>query len=60
MSYSVLECSKKGEKMLKKCWKSVEKKVEFEKSWEIMKSHEISWKIMKYLEKNLEKVLKIC
>jgi len=25
---TVLECSKKGEKLLKKCWKNVEKKVE--------------------------------
>ena len=48
-AYSVLECSSKiGEKLLKnvekKCWKNLEK----------------SWKIMKNLEKYLEKVLKIC
>ena len=55
MSYSVLQRSKKGKKLLKNCWKNVGKSLK--KSW---KNLEKSWKILKKLEKswkNLEKVL---
>ena len=54
MSYPVLENSKKGEKMLKKCWKKSEKKLE--KSWKILKNLEKNVGPMKTLHANFKEL----